>query len=93
MFNDPELLQQLNQLMKMGRHKQFFNLTYRKLIENTDILFDNDGVDIQYKREQVQNVLNYFTEHEEFEKCVELKKIIQKVDDYINNNGATDQID
>jgi hypothetical protein len=40
------------------------------------------GAPIKEKIEGVQSVLNFFKEREEYEKCVELKKILDKLNAY-----------
>jgi hypothetical protein len=40
------------------------------------------GAPVEDKIEGVQSVLNFFKEREEYEKCVELKKILDKLNAY-----------
>jgi hypothetical protein len=90
MFNDPDLVRQLKELMNLGRVKSFYNLVHRKIMENPQQIFEDDGTDLDYKRMQVVTTLEYFIGEEQYEKAGDFKKLLKMIDDYkINNNGAT----
>jgi len=81
MFNDPDLMQQLSALLDIGNRKGFFNLVHKTIKNNPDAIFEDDGVDIVYKKMQLKDLLEYFKEIEDYNKCADIRdwlKMIEK---------------
>lgn len=55
------------------------NMVYNALINHTeDAIYNNSP--IRDRMEALHNVLKYFENNEEYEKCYDIKKIIQKIE-------------
>jgi hypothetical protein len=76
----------LNNIKEIAKTFQSFDDMYDYLIKTNDIeicnfCYDNDGI---WKRLSLKWMLDYFTEKEEYEKCLILKNLMQK--HFIANN-------
>ncbi len=84
-FNNKEVVTQLTVYLREGRTDLFMDLTYRKLTEDPEFVYTDDGLSLDYKIEQINNCIQYFTKLERFEECVILKRIISDVNEYKKN--------
>ncbi len=82
LFADPYLMDQLLAFLMADKHDEFFELVYKTIDNNTDYLFQDDGVDLDFKEMQLNTMLEYYIELEAYEKCSSIKKWIDSIHEY-----------
>jgi hypothetical protein len=53
------------------------------------LLYNPDTVDIELKRNLIKNLTEYYTELEEYEKCVNLQEVLRVMENGNENNNQT----
>jgi len=53
------------------------------------LLYNPDTVDIELKRNLIKNLTEYYTEKEEYEKCVNLQEVLRVMENGNENNNQT----
>lgn len=67
-----------NSLLTMNR-EQIMEITYRALISSKMGALQNENSTKENKIEALELMIKWFSEREEYEKCSNLKKIIEKI--------------
>jgi hypothetical protein len=53
------------------------------------LLYNSDTVDTKLKKNLIMNLTEYYTFHEEYEKCVNLQKVLKILENNNENNNQT----
>ncbi len=60
---------------------QYYRMCYTALITSTEDILSHDA-DVSLKAKGISKLMDYFVEREEFEKCVELDKLLKLLPKY-----------
>ena len=64
--------------MRYASRSTMMDVVYKAIMENANLVL-NSGTPITKKVEAIEHILKFFESIEQYEKCAELKKIIDKI--------------
>ena len=70
----PEYVKSLLLMLEQTDYRQYMDLTYHVLMQSPSVIIKRSDPD-NAKEEGVDNLIKYFEEEEEFEKCGNLQKL------------------
>jgi hypothetical protein len=76
---------ELQRLADAGQVVEFFEMAFNFIDNDPSFIFENDGIDIDYKKLQIESMQNYFLELEDYEKCAKTRDWLNLIKEYKTN--------